>query len=300
MKISDGCLLVAMVGVVASGCSISREQKRFSIGYPAVREMELSERECLGPSESAQSMVSDSDPNCDSVGKVVSIEYGKRRPIVDGIGWAIGIPRRILLWDRRVDNHDVSIETVSRVSDYIAEEGVKDVKVRVNQYAPLEEFRRLRENQQIHAGWKYTFGLGEWIGYTLFPGRLWGGDSYNPYTNTLSLYSDVASLGVVEAAYAKDVQNQEYPGIYASSQTLPIIAMWHETKATNETLSYVALRGTRQEQTETKRLLYARYGMELGGEIGALQQTNGIVIGNVYQVIGAVGGHVYSAIDQQP
>lgn len=284
-----------VVGILSCGCSISREQKRFSIGYPAFRDMQLTEQE-----KSASKIEGETGTHCDSPAKLVSIEYGEHRPILDGVGWAIGIPRRILLWDKRVDNHQVSTETVAQVSDYIADEGVNGVKLRVNQYAPLDEFRRLRDNERLHAGWKYTFGLGEWLGYTLFPGRVWGGDSYNPYTNTLSIYSDVASLGIVEAAYAKDVQNQDYPGLYASSQTLPIVAMWHETKATNETLTYVALRGTRHEQNETKKLLYARYGMELGGEIGGLQQANGLVIGNVYQVIGAVGGHIYAGFDSQP
>lgn len=39
-------------------------------------------------------------------------------------------------------------------------------------------------------GWRYSIGMLSWLQYTLLPGRLFGGDHYNPYSNTISLYSD--------------------------------------------------------------------------------------------------------------
>jgi hypothetical protein len=38
-------------------------------------------------------------------------EHGKPRKIVDAAGWVWGIPRNIILWDRRAVNHHVSCET---------------------------------------------------------------------------------------------------------------------------------------------------------------------------------------------
>ena len=46
------------------------------------------------------------------------IECGRRRPVIDGLGWVIGIPSKIVLWDRRVDNHDVSTETEAAIRRY--------------------------------------------------------------------------------------------------------------------------------------------------------------------------------------
>ena len=43
--------------------------------------------------------------------------------------------------------------------------------------------------------------------YTIFPGRVFGGDRYNPFTNTINLYSDHPSIALHEAAHAKDRNN---------------------------------------------------------------------------------------------
>src|SRR5262249_19753528 len=104
----------------------------------------------------------------------VEVEYGPQRPIIDGVGWVVGIPRKVLLWDRRADNHAVSDETVGEVSSYLHERGVEDVKVRVNQYAPWEEWKRLTTNKNVGAGWRYTVGTLKCLEYTIIPGRLFG------------------------------------------------------------------------------------------------------------------------------
>ena len=43
-------------------------------------------------------------------------------------------------------------------------------------------------------GSRLSLGALNWLGYTLFPGRVFGGDKYDPYTNTLQLHSDVPAL----------------------------------------------------------------------------------------------------------
>ncbi len=39
------------------------------------------------------------------------IEHGEERPILDSVGNIVGIPGKIMLWNRRVDNHAVSVDT---------------------------------------------------------------------------------------------------------------------------------------------------------------------------------------------
>ena len=39
------------------------------------------------------------------------IERGQPHKVVDGVGWVFGIPSKLILWDRRAENHHVSAET---------------------------------------------------------------------------------------------------------------------------------------------------------------------------------------------
>lgn len=228
--------------------------------------------------------------------RTIHVEYGERRPILDGIGWIVGIPRKLLLWDRRAKNHCVSDATVSEVTEYMQYRGLDDTVVRVNQYAPLKEWQRLVSNKRIGAGWKYTAGSLKWLQYTFLPGRIFGYDDYNPYTNSLSLYSDMPMLGMAEAAYAYDVHGRAFPGTYATVQTLPVIAMWHETKATGEILHYVSIHGSSEQIADVRHDLYARYGISLGGEVGRILPE----VDAPFQAFGALSGHATAIYELDP
>lgn len=228
-------------------------------------------------------------PDCDRVSQLDSrTEYGKKRPVLDGVGWVIGIPEKILLWNIRADNHRVTPETVANVEDYLHDRGLDDVKVRVNQYDPIGEWRRLRANRRMAPGWRYTVGTLVWLEYTLLPGRVFGGDDYNPFTNTVSIYSDIPSIGIAEAAYAKDVHSRRYPGTYAAFQTVPILDAWHETIATHEALDYINEIGEVEDRREAYNVLYPRYGKVVGGSLG---QVVTFTPGALFEVGGALIGH---------
>jgi len=73
---------------------------------------------------------------------------------------------------------------------------LNSVLVRSNQYAPLDEFKRMVANDRIRPVWKSTFGTFNLLKYTLLPGRLVGGDWYNPYSNSLHIYSDNPTIAI--------------------------------------------------------------------------------------------------------
>src|SRR6476660_9000124 len=196
------------------------------------------------------------------------IERGQPRPILDGAGWVLGIPSKIVLWDRRVDNHRISPETEAAISEYLALNELTSVKVRLNQYAPGDEWRRLVRNDAVGAGWRYTFGTVSWLGDTIIAGRVFGGDHYNPYTNTINIYSDAPAIGLHEAGHAKDFARRKYKGTYAALYVLPVMPLWHEAKATNDALGYVVQTHPPDEQKEAYRLLYPAYGTYVGNAIG--------------------------------
>ena len=231
----------------------------------------------------------ENDAEYDSNG--VRIEQGKRRPILDGIGWVVGIPRKVLFWDHRADNHAVSEATVAEVSDYLDHEGLNETVVRVNQYAPIKEWRRLTQNKKVGAGWRYSVGTLHWLKYTLVPGRVFGGDEYNPYTDSLYLYSDMPTLSLASAAYAKDVNLRNHPGLYAAVQDLPGVSLWHETLATREVITYISIHGSSEEIEKVRHDLYTRYGIETAAAVGQVASVGS----GLFTVVGAVGGHAVAA-----
>lgn len=226
--------------------------------------------------------------NCSSDGCTSSVQIvtGQPNQLIDGAGWVLGIPRKIILWDRRVDNHKVGPDTVSAVATFVEATQMSDVCVRVNQYAPVDEWKRLTKNDRVSPGWRYTMGTLSLVGYTLLPGRLFGGDEYNPYTNSVYVYSDVPALGMEAAAYAKDVQSRQYPGTYAAANSLPIVSVWHETINTDDTLAYLEANGNSEQFEEGVRVLYPNYGASVGGSF-----DSAMGISPVLTVGGAIVGH---------
>ncbi|SFH80300.1 hypothetical protein [Planctomicrobium piriforme] len=214
------------------------------------------------------------------------IERGKPHACLDGVGWVIGIPGKVLLWNCRVDNHHISEKTEAEIEQYLACTGLPDTKVRLNQYDPRGEWQRLRSNDQIAPGWRYTAGVWHWLGYTILPGRVFGGDWYNPYTNTVNVYSDVPSIAIEETAYAVDVAGRKHPGTYAFVQGLPLVNMWHHTIATDRAIAYEQTTGDAEGLKEAYQVLYPRYGLLAG-------QGTGYFLGAtaLFEVGGALAGH---------
>lgn len=224
------------------------------------------------------------------------IERGAKYPIIDGIGWVIGIPDKIILWDRRVSNHHVSADTEEAIARYLAENDLPAVKVRLNEYHPWDEWRRLVANKRVGWGWRYSLGTLSCLGYTVFPGRIWGGDNYNPFTNTVSIYSDVPAIGLHEGGHAKDFSRRRYPGTYAAAYVLvPGAPLWHEAVATNDALSYLHEHGTAEEQREGYRLLYPAYGTYVGGTGSDLITTRGPG-GMLFYGAAILGGHAIGRV----
>jgi hypothetical protein len=197
------------------------------------------------------------------------IQCGKRRPIIDGIGWVVGIPGKILLWDRRVENHRISVETHDFVTEYLARNDMGDVRVRLNQYHPKDDWRRLVRNDSVAAPWRYTLGTLSVLGETLLPGRIFGGDHYNPYTDTIHIYSDIPAIALHEAAHAKDFARRRWKGTYAAAYTLPVVPLYHESVASSDVIAYLEVFGTPEQQAEAARILHPSYGTYVGSAAGA-------------------------------
>jgi hypothetical protein len=216
------------------------------------------------------------------------IERGRPRPVIDGVGWVVGIPNKIVLWNRRIENHNISPETEQAIADYLARNELKTVKVRLNQYAPGRDWRRLVANKSVGWGWRYTLGTASWLGETLFPGRLVGGDHYNPFTNTVHIYSDVPAVAIHEGGHAKDFARRRYKGTYAAVYLLPVTPLWYEAIATNDALSYLRAEGTLEDEQAADKVLYPAYGTYVGNALSNAAPP----LGTPFFLAGVIGGHL--------
>lgn len=236
------------------------------------------------------------------------IERGEPNAWLDGFGhYFFSLPTKLVLLDWRVDDHRVSKEVEASIHDYLAANGLCNTKVRINEYAPGGEWQRLFHNREMPGGWRFTLGLLSVSFYTIFPDRLFAGfpflgvgDQYNPYTNTISLYSNRRAIGLHEGGHAKDfasVASRHWRGLYAGARSIPIagmlVALVQEAAATNDALSWELATDSSRESQQAYRTLYPAYGTYLGGaaENGAALVLDGwIPYAIQYGVV--LAGHV--------
>jgi len=222
------------------------------------------------------------------------VERGAPRPVLDGLGWVFGIPAKIILWDRRVDNHAVSGETERAMRRYLDDNGLDHVKVRINQYAPLDDWRRLRANKAVAWGYRYTLGALTVAGEAILPGRLFGGDHYNPFTGTIHLYSDVPAIALHEGGHAKDFTRRSLPGTYALVGALPFGSLWPEAIATGDALAYATRQDDPELEREAYRILFPAYGTYVGGSVGDVAAPVALPVYAGAVVAGHVVGRLHS------
>ncbi len=184
--------------------------------------------------------------------------------------WPGSLFGKLILWDRDVDSHEISEETIRSLEGYLARNEMSDVQVLVNRYDPGNQWRRLTQNKTVAAGWRYTLGTLTVLFYTVVPGRFFGGDAYNPYTNTVYLYSDDPSIALHEAGHAKDFARREDKGNYAALYLIPFVPLWHEAQATGDALGYLAALDDADGQRAAYEILYPAYGTYVAGILGAL------------------------------
>ncbi len=214
------------------------------------------------------------------------IQRGEPHRVIDTVGWVVGIPSKIILWNRRSENHHIGVETEQAVAEYLAVNHLDTVRVRLNQYHPGEDWRRLVKNRSVGAGWRYTFGVVSVLGETIFPGRIFGGDHFNPYTNTIHLYSDIPAVALHEGGHAKDFARRKWKGSYAAVYSLPLVPLYHESVASRDVRAYIESLGSPEQSAEAVRVLYPAYGTYVGSAAGNFLPSAPVYVGAV------LGGHL--------
>jgi hypothetical protein len=178
------------------------------------------------------------------------------------------LPEKLFLWNWRMGYHEISPATEAAMRSYVETNQLKEVKVRLNEYDPLDDFERLTNNDSVGAGWRYTLGALTVLVETILPGRVFGGDHYNPFTNTIHLYSDLPVVALHEGGHAKDFASTKYKGTNAVLRLLPLVPLHDEYVASSDALSYTAHEVCNAELHESGyKLLYPAYGTYIGGQL---------------------------------
>jgi len=209
------------------------------------------------------------------------ITIGGNHPRIDSIERTVQYPAKVFRkWfpsSKPVEDPDVlRLQAVQSATDYLDDNGLKGVNIDVREYNPREQWNRLKNNRSISPFWKYTGGTLYHVGYCVLPGRAFGMDSYNGFTNTLSINSTSPSNSLLQAGYVKKLYDQRYPGTYIAANWLPILPLLRDTSVASDVLTYARLK---QEWPLEKDLLpnvYAR----LGGD--TVSQATSLVPGLAY------------------
>lgn len=226
--------------------------------------------------------------DCVAVAKP-QVERGRPAPVLDTVGWVVGIPSKILMLDHRVNNHNVSAQTEVTMEEYLARNGLDDVKVRINEYDPADEWRRLAQNDSMAWPVRYSLGTLSVVGYTLLPGRVFGGDRYNPFTNTISLYSDVSAVALYEGGRARDYAGRDHKALYAVAGVVPGVNIVHEVQASDYAINYLHLYGTPEELKDGYRSVYPAFAINASE---SLSSFTALPIVLPAAVVGHVAGQV--------
>lgn len=182
--------------------------------------------------------------------------------------WPGSLFSKLILWNHKVDSHEISPETIDVLRRYLGLNNLERVKVRINSYRPGAEWIRTMRNHSIAPPYRYTLGFISWLGYTIMPGRFFGGDNYNPYSNTINIYSDIAAVALHEGGHGKDFARRRFKGTYAFAYMLPLFNLYPEAVATSDALSYLYEQEEFEEYRNAYKILYPAYGTYIGSNIG--------------------------------
>lgn len=152
-------------------------------------------------------------------------------------------------------------DAVVAAVEYLKENNLNDVIVEARHHDPVEQWKRLQANPHIHPVWKYTDGSMRVLSYSLMPPRLFRSDSYNPYTNTLSINSSSRASAIYEAARVKVTTANDWPGAYATSRYIPLVPVGHNVQVTSDALAYAR---TREDDGLEKEMMGHSYA-SIGG-----------------------------------
>lgn len=233
------------------------------------------------------------------------IESGKPNIAIDGLNhYFFSLPTKLILWNWHLLDHRLPEENRAVLEYYIEMNQLTSVKIRHNQYAPVDEFKRLWNNSEVGAGYRATLGVILWLKYTIFPDRLFagipipfigGGDHFNPFTNTVNVFSSDVGVLLHEAGHSKDYVEHESKGTsFIMIRMLPGMDLFQEAKASSDAIRFLYCVDIPEEELRAYRTLIPAYSTYIAGYF-----FGGIIITAPIVVTGHISGWVQSSMREE-
>jgi len=202
----------------------------------------------------------------ESKNKSIDIERGVPIEVIDALGNLFSIQSKILLFNLHIDSHKISSKNEKLINEFIERHNLYDVKVRLNQFSPQGEIKRIfQKNNHMSIFFRVLFGPLGLIGYIFNIGRLFGGDHYNPITNTVNIYSNHPAIIIHELGHALDTRKRIFPGVYMLLRHIPLVSLYQEYAASKYAIDFFRENEYYHEELEAYKVLFPAYSTYVFG-----------------------------------
>lgn len=218
-------------------------------------------------------------------------ERGHSIPPIDLIANVAALPYKLLFWNWRLQSHMISDSTEADLTAFLEQHEADDVKVFIAKFSLFEDMGRLFTNKMV--AWPFRIFPGF---FTTFISTLtdWliGGDYYNPFTNSIHLFSDISAVALHEGGHAVDFKRHKYRGTYAMMRILPAADTYQEWIATEEAIRYYQNEKQLEKELKAYKILYPAYGSYVGGALSIF-----VPLPYVTSVAGVLVGHIWGRLE---
>lgn len=214
-------------------------------------------------------------------------------PFLDTLANVLAVPNKLLFLNADFESHQLDRAIEADIEQFVRRHQMQDVYVRLNAYDPVGELGRLFTNRRVSLLLRLSIGLLSWLAYCLNIGRLFGGDHYNPFTNTVNLYSGNRSIALHELGHVKDFHGVRFPGLYALLRMLPVVSLWQEYLASLYAVEFLREIGDEDEELAAYRLLFPAYSTYV---FGALLEWFPSTLTRTLLLPVIAGGHVVGEV----
>ncbi|RLS23507.1 MAG: hypothetical protein DWH70_09630 [Planctomycetota bacterium] len=180
-------------------------------------------------------------------------------------------------WNKATE--PLSPTTIRIMNDYLEDNELEALNIEFQTENPKNDWDRLEANSSINPLLKYSLGSLDWLSNAITKPSVWGRNYYDPYTNTMHINSNNPIEIIAEMSYAKIIQRQNYPGLYALGSKLPFISFWAQKQKTNEMIAYAKSKQDWELEKATIRKMYP--GM-LNGSSKDIGRVAGLFFGPFY------------------
>ena len=168
-------------------------------------------------------------------------------------------------------------QTLHVAQQYLVKNELQDVYIDVRQYDPKTQWARIKANPRISPFWKYTGGALKVATYSVFPGRVFHFNSYDPFSNTLSINSYNPKSSLYQAGMSKDYRSKYFQGTYAVLQNAPYVPIVQNANVASDVLTYARIHDLWELEKELYPTAYANLAASVVSD-GFLFMPSSIVL----------------------